>query len=247
MTDQEIRQGLEAFRSGRLPAEDPLVAEALQRAKDDPELARWWRQRQGSVADDVFTPLPGEPVLRNDDDEDEAPDSPPRSRPVPRRKAVSLLALLASLGLVALVARQWRRPEPPADFADYRDALLGLTRDKPPELEVLETDLVRLQEALAQRNAPVPARLTEGLRRCQATGCGTIEWRRRPVGLVAFLGAGQEAWLFVTRRAGLVGAPAGSHPVPTQGDGWATASWSDKDRVYLLATRGTVEGLVPFL
>lgn len=246
MTDQEVRQHLEAFRSGRLAADDPVVTEALQRATSDPELTRWWRQRRTLAGEDRFAPSPGddEQVLN----EEETPEAAPAaSSPAPRRKAMSLLALLASLVLVAVVAREWRTPDSPIDFTAYRVQMLERMEASDLELEVYEADLVRLQEELGQREAPVPQQFTDGLRRAQATGCRTFEWQGRKISLIAFLAQGQQARLFVTRRAGLVGAPSGGKPAPTQVGAWATASWADDDLVYVVATRGTVAQLAPFL
>jgi hypothetical protein len=110
----------------------------------------------------------------------------------------------------------------------------------------LETnDLNQIRTHLAQNDSPADYLLTKVLDKTPATGCGVIGWQGTPVSMVCFHsgkplppGEKTDIFLFVVDRNTLSDPPSGLAPQIAYVNKLVTASWTQGQRVYVLATEG---------
>lgn len=234
MTNQEATLLLQSCRPGGRDDRDPVFEEALEQAKYDPALGQWFSaqrefdraisQKLGAIA------IPAglkERLLA----------SQALVKPSFRETYVNWVALAASIALVALVALNWRPAVTPADYAAFRAEILPMMAAAQPHLEVTDNDLGALERALAAREAPLPALLTDNLRRLRPSGCRVLEWEGHRVSLICYLEGRNELHLLVVDRAGFMGAPQGDAPSVGQSGEWTTANWTDGENIYLLVAK----------
>jgi hypothetical protein len=87
----------------------------------------------------------------------------------------------------------------------------------------------------APENFAIPGKLNGRSR----VGCRVFAWNGQKVSLICFeIENKKVAHLFVMDTSSLTNLPAGGIPhFQTTGDGIATASWSDAQRIYILALK----------
>ncbi len=234
MNEQEARFILQAYRPGTEDESDPQFAEALREAVNNPELARWLTEEE-AFDRAITTHLAADPppfglktrILA------QAQETPARSAYT--RWLVGLAGLAALLFLVAQVADFWRRPGIPVP--QYASEMVSFVRLAPP-LEMESDNLGKIKNWLAQRNEQpmaVPARLAA----LQPIGCRILSFRGHDVSLICFQRNGNRlAHLFVVDRAALPNMKPGGKPVFANEHGWMTATWMEKDGIYMIALQG---------
>ncbi len=236
MTHDEAKMLLQAYIPEAGAGGDPRMAEALELARRDPELAAWFRGQQAvdeairGKLQAVRVPvglaeriLAGRPARR--------PDGWLRYR-VPLAWAAALM-LLMTLGAV-----QWGKLRPPAtEFAALEAEMAGfLVRF--PKLDLTTDQWPDMVGWLARNPALAGVEIPAGLRRFPGLGCREVSWRGRSVMLVCFAAEGEIVHLFVLPRGDLEGAPAAPQPAFDRVNGWSTARWAQGDVAYLTLTQG---------
>lgn len=244
MTNKEVKFLLQAYRSNRLDASDPALAEALARAQSDPELAAWLEHEQahtGAVAAKVaeIQPPPGlrETILAGMHAE-------PAARPRGAAWRHSFWLGLAACFVVLLGLAAWWRltPVPGVTLEEYAVNFV----DRGFLLQERSPDVTRLKAWLEERGTPLPGRLPAEFARLRALGCRTLAFEGRDVSLICFERDGKEYHVFVARRADL---PANGPAAPPLGPnlqlrehrGHVVTSWSDPENEYVLVSDGALE------
>jgi hypothetical protein len=112
-------------------------------------------------------------------------------------------------------------------------------------LDLLSTNLVEVKQWLLARNAPGDFVVPPGLKGRPSIGCRTFSWSGQPVSLVCFnIDNFGTVHLFVIDRSILHNAPASIYPEFAVSDrGITTASWSNHNCAYVLASKQTKEDL----
>jgi hypothetical protein len=241
--NQQARQILELYRPGVDDA-DPQFTEALAQAQRDPELQKWL---DGQCAlykavrarfDEITPPanlrgriLAGQKTIRPG---------------VWWRDPFMLGALAAAAAAVIVVAFLFVARQP-AGFDGFRQAM---TRSVSSEYKMmLETnDLDQIRDFLAKNQAQANYKLTPALEKADVEGCTILNWYGHKVSLLCFdLGNDNDLWLFVADHKTLPDAPATESPQFARVGQMATASWSEGNTTYLLATKGDAEKLRQYL
>jgi hypothetical protein len=232
MTNREAKATLALYRPGIDGAEDPQFSDALRLAQQDLELARWLKQ-QGALHAALRRRFSGIPVPE---------DLAARiilKRPRPAWWSSPMLRLAAAVAVLLGVAMFWmsRQPEK-ASFDGYRHAMVSLI-SKPYRMGLETADPERARRFFANNQAPANYRLPASLERQQLLGCATLSWGSRPVALLCFRhDNGSELWLFVSTRGALPGAPKSTLREFGKSEKMTTASWSNGEHTYIIATRG---------
>jgi hypothetical protein len=154
------------------------------------------------------------------------------------RSRVWVGAAAACVTLVAALAFVMSGSRHKEELAEYR-SFIADTAAKLDHLDLETTNAVQIQEWLVNHSAPegfvIPAKLNENSR----VGCRVFSWNDQKVSLICFeLGNNKTAHLFVMERSVLSDPPPGNPPqFQTSRAGIATATWSDAQRVYIVALK----------
>lgn len=242
MTEWEAKRVLLLCRPDTDDAAEPVCAEALALAKARPALQAWF-EAQTKVHRELrarFRAIRPPAGLR----EQILSESGTWVRH--RREERMVLALVALAGgvLLALTLFLWQPTPRPREVVTLQTwcqrMISAVQRQYTMTLE--SADLERIRRHLAESRAPADYVLPSGLSRLRATGCGVLSWQERPVTMLCFHSGRPlppeektDVFLFVVDRAAVPDAPAGAAPQTGRVDGFATAVWSEGERVYLLA------------
>jgi hypothetical protein len=243
---RQARTILECYRPGLDDPRGHPFAEALEQARQDPELARWLESEMAFDAA-LGTALRDAPVpadLR-------ARILAARPQAVPawwRRRLVAVAALAAVLIVsIAIVALERRASS--SGFASYREQMGALVAGD-YKLDVEAGELAGVQEFFARRHWPADYSVPAGLQGYPLEGAMAVEWHGHRISLICF-GVedddNKDLWLFVADQDTVSDAPSSTALEFASAGKLMTASWSDARRIYLLAGRGDEESLRPFL
>jgi hypothetical protein len=237
MTNQEAKFILSAYRPSGEDAADPSVAEALEQARRDPELAQWFASERAfdvAMSDALCsTPLPAglrENIL--------AGGKISRTRVWRPRPAI--LALAAAVVVAAMIAGVWMNRASGLDTWQ-RDALAVIPAMLTGEakFDYESNDGRALQQWLQAQHAPAPAALPAMLQALPALGCKRISSAGRPVSIICFqLHTGELVHLIVTDGSDPAHGPP-QQPRFRKYEDWITATWSENGRAGMLATKAS--------
>jgi hypothetical protein len=233
----EAKLALLLYRPDTRDAEDPEVVKAMELARQDPELGRWFEhhvefqramRRQlrqiEAPAHLKASLLAGQAV---------APPAAGRWRLAPLWLAAAAIAVvLAGLGVF------WLRPAAQTNqFARFQERMVGQAI-RQYEMDWETGDLAQLRSQTASRGGPSDYEVPPGLKALKLTGGGVLRWQSHPVSMACFdRGGGRMLFLFVMKRTALKDPPAPSPRLARVHD-WMTASWSRGDNAYLLTGSG---------
>jgi hypothetical protein len=244
ITCEQAKAILSTRRPGSPAATDPELVEALRLAEREPDLRRWWEERQRFDAGvrAVLQAIPVPPDLAG---RILAGRPAPTLRlPAPRRWVWALAA--AAVFTLAGWLVWWSLPSGP-QFPTYRNRMARVAL-REYRMDIQTNDLSAIQGFLARNQAPADYTLTPPMRALPGLGCGVVRWQNQPVSMVCFdRGQGQILWLFVAENTAVAGAPKSRQPVFDSVGRLATAAWSDGRHLYLLAAVGDRQVLEKFL
>lgn len=238
MNNEEAQFLLRAYRPGGQDAQAPQFQEALEQAKCDPELARWFAEER-ALDSRVSAKL-------------KAAVKPPVHlkamllaqrkivRPVPwwRQPAWIATAAAACLALLVTVSALWLKPRNQTQFARYREAMADFAGSKLDHLDLMSRDVSEVRRWLMHTDAHGDFVLPAGLDGRPSLGCRLFEWKGQKVSLICFELANRHvAHLLVIDRGAFDDAPTDSPQFAQMGE-VATVSWSHGDKTYLVASKG---------
>lgn len=240
MTNEEAKFILQAYRANGADAGDPSFRAALEQARNDAGLGRWWAQQQAFdrvVAAKIQSIEPPAGLLSTILTGVEVGRAQPRAW----WRQPQWLAVAASLLVV---------------FGVGLGGLLGTSANAADTLPVFATDYVAdgfflrrhsaniedLRAWLVRQNAPLPTEIPAGFAQLRSLGCKTIGYRGKEVSLICF-GEGKEYHLFVARREDFPGMPASATPQFLVRNGHASAMWSDETNHYVVVTDDSLNAL----
>ncbi len=246
MDRHEAKEILLLFRPGTRDAEDPKMAEAMQFAQSDAELARWFaghcslyvtmrsRLKEISIPVDLHAKIMRDEAQR-------------RGKIVELRKwllplAAAAMVLLLGIGAWAVYLQMHQD-----NFGDYRERMAKLPQ-RGYSMTMFSTNLTDIHTYLLKNQCP-DYDLTKPLAALTGKGCATLEWRDRRVSMVCLKdpAAKKDLYLFAMDRAKVENAPASSEPKFEQVRELMTASWTVGDKVYILAGSGSEAELKRYL
>jgi len=230
----QAKEVLLLYRPGTRDAEDPEIIEAMEVARQDPELAKWFAQHQAfqlamrAKFREIPTPERFKVALRA---------RHKIIRPVAFWQSPVWLAAAAIFVALFSLAVVWLRPSVPDRFTHYRETMVSAAV-REYVMDVVTKDPSKLRNFIATNGAPADYSFTAGLANLQLKGGGLLRWRGNPVSMVCFdRGGGSTLFLFVTKRSSVKDAPRqeSSKAQLAQIHGFMTASWSQGDDTYVLA------------
>lgn len=235
MNSSEAREVLLLYRPGTADTAEPQMAEALDLARQDPELGRWFEQhrafqkamrakfRQIEVPVHLKTSL----LTQKPAPQTFIPLQPWWRSPVWLTAAVAVLLLLG-------LARAWLKPRTPDHFANYQSRMVSEAQ-REYRMDLVTNDMQQIRRFMASQGAPADYDVTRGLGNLQLTGGGRLTWRSNPVTMVCFdRGDKQMLFLFVMKRSA-VNDPPPETPQLAKVRQMLTASWTQGDNTYVLA------------
>lgn len=231
MNRNEAEEILLLYRPGTADADDPVVAEAISFARQDPDLAAWFKQHQAF-----------QKAMRAKFREIEAPAHLKLAvlreskiiRPAVWWQRPAWLAAAAAIALLAGYLAFWQRPYIPDHFADFRKMMVAKAEGL-YGMDWETHDMEQLRKLLAEKGAPADYHLPQKLQNALLLGGVKLSWRAHPVSMVCMRTADNtNVWLFITERSALKDAPVGKRKFEKV-DQLLTASWTDGERIYVLA------------
>lgn len=246
MTNDEAKFVLRAYRANGADAGDAAFHEALEQAKNDPELSLWLAEQQAfdrkmAAKLGEVSPPPGlrEAILAGA--KIGSTDAAARAEAVVRARwwrapawvgaAASIVFLLAAVGF-------WTTRADANDMtefaADYIASGFFLSEQG--------ADVEELRQWLAQQRAPLPSELPEGFYRLRSLGCKRVDYRGKKISLICF-GDGKEYHLFVARREDFPSMPFRTEPAYFKRKGFAGVAWSDERNHYVAVTDDSLRAL----
>ena len=231
MTLGQAKEILLLYRPGTADAEDPQVVAAVELARRDPELARWFERhcafqnamraklRQIEVPAHLKAALLAQQnIIR---------------LPIWWQRPVWLAAVAAVVLFLGLAAI-WLNPAHPDRFANFQARMVS-TALREYRMDLVTNDMRQLRQFIAGKGAPSEYQLPKGLEKLQLTGGGCLQWRSHPVAMVCFnRGDDQMLFLFVMKRSALKDPPAETPQVSKVAE-LQTVSWTYGEYTYVLA------------
>jgi hypothetical protein len=247
MDNREAKFILNAYRPGGQDASDPRFAEALEQARRDPVLERWFSE---SIAFDTAmteklraTEVP--PDLREN-----ILAGVKVSRPL--RSPFIKWAIAAALVSMAIVGSLiWHGPRKHSGLAGWQnqalDVVSSLVRNE-SSFDVQSHNSGELLAWLRANHAPAAQTLPQELAKLESLGCKTFSWNGTPVSVMCFMRPnGGLVHLVARRESGMPDRGPKREPRVVQRDRWATATWREGEMTYMLALEGAPDQLRSYL
>jgi hypothetical protein len=245
--NREAKFILNAYRPAGQDANEPRFSEALKQARQDPILQRWFDE---SVAFDTAmteklcaVPVPGdlrESILAGVK-VTRAPHWKDRWRKWGIAAAVILGAIFGSL--------IWQNTRP-AHLAGWQNQALDVISSLVAKQSSFDAESAKAGELLTwlrANHAPAAQHLPDGLGKLRSLGCKTFSWNGNPASLVCFLRPDGGLIHLVTTTATPASQVTNTKPRFVKQGRWATATWREGDKIYMLALEGSPDQLRPYL
>jgi uncharacterized membrane protein YbaN (DUF454 family) len=237
MNNEEAKLILQAYRPGGLDASDPLFAEALEHARRDPELQKWFAEEQ-ALDSQIQSKLRSAVAVPRDL---KANLLALRKiiRPVPwlfqPMKLAAAAAVVLLLGLSAFLLL----PQKPTQLALFREKMVRCSMQEHGHITFESPDIAKIQQWLQARGVDANFELPAGLQGKPAQGCRVVDWNGQKATMVCFvLDTGEHVDFFVMDRTGLPDMPENGAPQFASANGLMTVTWAKGGKVYLLTGSG---------
>lgn len=232
MNNQEAKLILQAYRCGGQDASDPLFAEALEQARRDPELQKWFAEENALDARiqaslQTAVPIPCELksnllALRK------------ITRPMPWRWFQPMRLTAAAAVLLLGVAAFLFLRQKPTQLNSFRETMARCALQQHGHVAFESHDMTKIQQWLQDRGMDAKIELPATLPGKSAQGCRVVDWNGQKATMLCFVLDGEHLDLFVMDRAGLPDLPKGGATQFAEANGVMTATWVKGDKVYLL-------------
>jgi len=243
MTPREAKELLLLYRPGRGDEADPQVAEALELARQDPELQRWL-EANSKFHDSLtkqFRSLPVPQELKAD-----ILLGPKVVRgPAHWWSRTAPIAAAACIALAAIIATIWVSSNRGSDYNQFRSRIVGSVL-REYRMDIVTNDMQVVRAYLSAKGAPADYQVPDGLAALPLTGAGVVPWEKQSVSMVCFdRGAGNMVFMFVSQRKTVKDPP----PAPqfAMVKGLSTLSWTAGEKIYLVAAAADENSLRSYL
>ncbi len=251
MTKSDARRILMLHRPGSGDESDPQMAEALALARTDAELGAWL-QKQIVFHASVRVPLRSvspppdlrDRILAGHRETKIIPFPVLRFLPLAAAAIVVLFLGVANWGLVS----DYFHPSSENSFASFRARMARVAQRDYNQMDLLSTNLLEVSQFLARTSPLKEQTIPPSLQRVPLFGCANLRWHGLPVTMVCFKrNANDLLWLFIADRSSISGSPESRSPQLQSLGKFATASWTQEGRTYVIGLIGDESQLRPYL
>jgi len=236
MNNQEAKLILQAYRPGGRDAFAPFFAEALEQARRDPELQKWFAEEQ--AFDSQFQSKLRLAVAIPPDLKANLLALRKVIRPAPWWLQTMKLDAVAAVVLLVLAAFFFLLQKP-TQLALFREKMIRYSMQVQGHIAFESPDITKIQQWLQDRGVDANFELPGGLQGKPAHGCRVVYWNGQKATMICFvLDDGKHVDFFVMDRAGLSGLPENGAPQFAFANGSTTVTWAKDDKVYLLIGNG---------
>jgi hypothetical protein len=250
MDNREAKKILALYRPGSIDAADSKMAEALEAAQRDPELAAWFEQ-QCAVFNIIRAKLKEIPVPQ-DLKRRIILEKPAPGRIIALPVAIRLLAAAAAIVALVAVASSWFST-PRENISDTFRRRMAAKALRGYNMDFFTADQDKMRAEFSALKAPVDYVLSTNLTRLPGEGGAVFLFDNHQVEMLCLYdgtdaqGKKNELWVFITGKSSIPNAPPpGKTEIVPEGE-LMTATWTKGDKVYLLAVNGDAKALQKYL
>src|SRR3954465_13632730 len=250
MNSQQAREFLILYRSGDEQDGDPELAQALALAREDQQLAQWFRAHC-ALQEQLRAQFRNIQVPEGLKEQILSERKVQTSRSI-ARSSVLVMAVIVFAVLLAFFAVK-NNPREDLSFSTFRHRMAGTVLRAYPKMDLYTNDLAQIRNYLAEHQGIGDYVLPDGLKKLSGTGCKVMQWHGRKVSMVCFNSGTNgkptfpDLFLFIIDRTSVVQAPANHSPEWSKISKMVTASWTDNDKTYVLGGLKDVDFLKQYL
>jgi hypothetical protein len=248
MDNRETKFVLNAYRPGGQDASDPRFAEALEQARRDPVVERWFGE---SIAFDTAMTEKLSAIEVPPDLRESILAGAKVSRPVRWPRPFTKWAIAAALISMAILGSLIWWETRPAHLAGWQsqalDVISSLVRQE-SSFDAQSRNAGDLVNWLHANHAPAAEKLPPSLEKLQSLGCKTFSWGETPVSVICFMRPdGGLIHLVSTTATPATNQFEKVEPTLVRQGNWTTATWREGDQIYMLALEGSPDQLRPYV
>ena len=237
MNNQEAQLILRSYRPGGEDASDPMMAEALEQARHDPELQKWIAHEQAvdaSIQGKLRAAVVVPPELKAN-----LLALQKIAQKKSRWRWPIWLAAAASVALLLGISALRLRPGSSDQLDSFRQAMVRYSMEKHEHVAFETSDITKIKLWLQSRDMKPDLDLPGGLRGQPTKGCRVVDWNGQKVALICFvLPDGNHVDFFAMDRADFPSLARNRAPLFAQTGVLMTAAWIKGSQVYLLTGTG---------
>jgi hypothetical protein len=246
MKRDEAQFILRAYRANSDDALDPQFQAALELAKQDSELAKWFAEEQAVDAAFARHVRAGVPVPPNLQKQLLLLRATTSCRPWWRRSAWVGIAASIAVVLGATTVTWWRSivqgREAEAQLGAFRVSMVGAV-DRVHHEDVAGLRGEELRRWLRDHGGDAGFVLPAGLTEKDIMACKIVGWRQQQVTMLCLKIDGKHTDLFVVDMGSLPRMPVGAEPRVASVGSVGTAAWRRDGKLYLLVANRPAEEL----
>jgi hypothetical protein len=251
MDSREAREKLTLYRPGTTDAADPQMAVALEQVKRDPELAAWFEQHCA-----VYTAIRGklkEIPIPQDLKRQIILDKARHPRIIRLPTAIKLLAAAAAVVILGMIAWQHFPRADETDFEHFRDRMASSVGRGYSGWDMKPGTLAQVRDYFRSNDLPTDYVLSKALLQLPSVGGAFNKFNDHPVEMLCLYdgvdakGQTNGLWVFITKKSLVPGAPQPGKTEIVKASNLMTASWTDNDKLYMLAVDGDADSVKKYL
>jgi hypothetical protein len=244
MDNREAKFILSAYRPDGQDVSDPRFAEALEQTRHDPILRRWFEE---SVAFDAVMMEKLRAVTEPSDLRESILAGAKIGRGQRWTNRVRKWAIAAAVILTVLVGISIWQITRPTHLTGWQNQALGVISSlvrQESRFDAQSRNAGDLLNWLRANHAPAAQKLPSTLEKLESLGCKKFSWNGTPVSVICFTRPdGGLIHLIATNATFATGRGVRSVPSFAQRGDWATATWREGDKIYMLTLEGSPDQL----
>jgi hypothetical protein len=245
MDNRQAKFILNAYRPGGQDASDPRFSEALEQARGDPILERWFSE---SVVFDAAVAEKLRAIEVPTGLRENIIAGVKVSRPL--RSPFIKWAIAAALISMAILGSLIWHETLPAQLVGWQSQALNVISSLVRNESSFDAQSHNANDLLAwlhANHAPAAQKLPHNLGKFESIGCKTFSWNGIPLSVICFMRPDGGLVHLVTTNATRAITTAKTKPTLVRQGIWATATWQEGQMVYMLALEGSPEQLRRYL
>ena len=246
MDKEEAKYLLQSYRPSGKDAGDPHFEEAIALTQVDPELQGWFARQQGisEALSEKLHQITVPKGLKARIITGKIEQDNPRHWSLGHTLAAAAIILIL-LTPVAWYANRFEPTGPKTYAAMKLD--MGNYLSRFFVLEMQSDNVEEIRSYLSSKHGFTDFKVPETLSKYPGIGCQMIDWHDHDIGLICFVVDEEVVHLFMMDATAFEDRPDSVIPAFEQVDNWATYTWTEEARTYLVSTLGDQDYLTRVL